>query len=252
MQLFGRRVPAAASLLVWALAWEIVGQAGLTALFPPLSSVMVKLAEIVAVPGFWDALALTARSYVTGTAIAIAAGTPIGLLMGRSQVADGLLLPWVNTFTSAPLSAMVPVIMALFGFGETTIVLTVILFAIWIIILDARAGARSISPSLVEMAAAFGATRWQAFSKIYLWAALPEILTGIRLGLIRAVKGVIIGQLLVSVVGFGHMFEIYSSNFLMEHMWALLLVLFALAFLIDALLAWIERRVEYFAASRSP
>jgi NitT/TauT family transport system permease protein len=147
---------------------------------------------------------------------------------------------------------MVPVIMALFGFGETTIVLTVILFAIWIVILDARAGARAISPSLVEMAAAFGATRWQAFSKIYLWAALPEILTGIRLGLIRAVKGVIIGQLLVSVVGFGHMFEIYSSNFLMEHMWALLLVLFALAFLIDALLAWLERRIEYFAASRSP
>ncbi len=100
------------------------------------------------------------------------------------------------------------------------------------------------------LASRFGATRWQAFSKVYLWAALPEILTGIRLGLIRAVKGVIIGQLLVSVVGFGHMFEIYSSNFLMEHMWALLLVLFALAFLIDALIAWIEGKVEYFAASR--
>ena len=251
MQLFGRRLPAVASLLVWAVAWEIVGRAGLTALFPPLSSVIVRLGELVALPSFWDALALTARTYLTGTAIAIAAGTPIGLIMGRSQIADGLLLPWVNTFISAPLSAMVPVIMALFGFGETTIVLTVILFAIWIIILDARAGAHSISPSLVEMAAAFGATRWQAFSKVYLWAALPEVLTGIRLGLIRAVKGVIIGQLLVSVVGFGHMFEIYSSNFLMEHMWALLLVLFALAFLIDACLAYIERRIEYFASSRS-
>jgi NitT/TauT family transport system permease protein len=45
------------------------------------------------VPSFWDALALTARTYVTGTAIAIAAGTPIGLVMGRSQIADGLLLP---------------------------------------------------------------------------------------------------------------------------------------------------------------
>ena len=250
MQLFGKRVPAAASLLVWALAWEIVGQAGLTALFPPLSSVMVKLAEIVAVPAFWDALALTARTYVTGTAIAIAAGTPIGLLMGRSQVADGLLLPWVNTFTSAPLSAMVPVIMALFGFGETTIVLTVILFAIWIIILDARAGARSISPSLVEMAAAFGATRWQAFSKIYLWAALPEILTGIRLGVIRGVKGVVIGQLLVSIVGLGELFELYSRSFLLEQFWALTLILFAFAILLAEAVAALERRVEYFAGAR--
>ncbi|MFZ1106343.1 MAG: ABC transporter permease subunit [Hyphomicrobiaceae bacterium] len=250
MQLFGRRIPAAASLLVWAVAWEIVGRAGLTALFPPLSSVAAKLGEIVALPSFWDALALTARAYLIGTAIAIAAGVPIGLVMGRSKIADGLLLPWVSTFTSAPLTAIVPVIMALFGFGETTIVLTVVLFAIWIVILDARVGARSISPSLAEMAAAFGASRWQAFAKVYLWAALPEILTGIRLGLIRAVKGVIIGQLLVSVVGFGHLFEIYSSNFLMEHMWALLLVLFALAFLIDAALGYLERKVEYFASSR--
>jgi NitT/TauT family transport system permease protein len=170
---------------------------------------------------------------------------------GRSRIVDAVLLPWVSTFTSAPLTALVPVIMALFGFGETTIVLTVVLFAIWIIILDTRAGARAISPPLVEMAAAFGATRWQAFSKVYLWAALPEILTGIRLGLIRAVKGVIIGQLLVSVVGFGHMFEVYSSNFLMEHMWALLIALFALAFLIDSGLAFIERKVEYFASSRA-
>ena len=251
MEIFGRRLPAMMSLLIWAVVWEIAGRAELTTLFPPLSSVIVRLGELLANESFWDALALTARTYLAGSTIAILAGVPIGLLMGRSGVLDKLLLPWVNTFISAPLSAIVPVIMAVFGFGETTIVLTVILFAIWIIILDARAGARSISPSLIEMAAAFGATRWQAFSKIYLWAALPEILTGVRLGLIRAVKGVIIGQLLVSVVGFGHLFEIYSSNFLMEHMWALLLVLFALAFVIDEGLGYIERKVEYFASSRN-
>jgi NitT/TauT family transport system permease protein len=251
MEIFGRRLPAVMSLLIWAAAWEIAGRAELTTLFPPLSAVFVRLGELFANESFWGALALTARTYLAGSAIAILAGVPIGLLMGRSAVLDRLLLPWVNTFISAPLSAIVPVIMAVFGFGETTIVLTVILFAIWIIILDARAGARSISPSLIEMAAAFGATRWQAFSRIHLWAALPEILIGIRLGLIRAVKGVIIGQLLVSVVGFGHLFEIYSSNFLMEHMWALLLVLFALAFAIDAGLGYIETRVEYFASSRN-
>ena len=99
--------------------------------------------------------------------------------------------------------------MVLFGLGETTIILTVVLFAIWIIVLDARAGVRSISPSLVEMAHSFGANRWQAFTQIYVWAALPEILAGIRLGVIRAVKGVIIGQLLVSIVGFGELFELY-------------------------------------------
>jgi NitT/TauT family transport system permease protein len=251
MVIFGKRLPAMASLLIWAALWEIAGRMEVSILFPPLSAIVTRLGELFATESFWNALGLTARTYLAGSAIAILAGVPLGVLMGRSQTFDKLLLPWVNTFTSAPLTAIVPVIMAVFGFGETTIVLTVILFAVWIIILDARAGARSISPSLAEMAAAFGATRWQSFSKIFLWAALPEILTGVRLGLIRAVKGVIIGQLLVSVVGFGELFEIYSSNFLMEHMWALLIVLFALAFVIDEGLSYMERRVEYFASSRN-
>ena len=151
---------------------------------------------------------------------------------------------------SAPLSALVPVIMVVSGIGETTIVLTVVLFAIWIIMLNARAGVRSISPSLVEMARSFGASFTQSFRHIYLWAALPEIIAGIRLGLIRAVKGVIIGQLLISVVGFGTLFEIYLAHFLMEHLWAVMLIIFAFAFVINELLAWAERSVRYYAASR--
>jgi NitT/TauT family transport system permease protein len=200
---------------------------------------------------FMSALWTTAQAFVVGNTIAILVGVPLGILMGRSVVADRIALPWVNLFLSAPLTALVPVIMVLFGLGQTTIILTVVLFAIWIIVLDARAGVRSISPSLVEMAHSFGATPSQAFAKIYVWAALPEILAGIRLGVIRSVKGVIIGQLLVSIVGFGALFKLYGSRFLMEHFWAALLVLFAFAFLIAEALGWLERRVEYYAASRA-
>ena len=142
--------------------------------------------------------------------------------------------------------------MVLFGLGQTTIILTVVLFAIWIIVLDARAGVRSISPSLVEMAQELRRDAAGRRSReIYVWAALPEILAGIRLGVIRAVKGVIIGQLLVSIVGFGALFKLYGSRFLMEHFWAALLVLFAFAFLLAEGLAWLERRVDYYAASRA-
>jgi NitT/TauT family transport system permease protein len=251
MTLFGLRIPAMASLILWAVLWEIAGRLELTILIPPLSAAFEKLFEIAANESFWEALGITLRTFLLGSGIAILIGVPVGILMGRSAILDGLLLPWVNTFISAPLSAVVPVIMALFGFGETTIILTVVLFAIWIIILDSRAGTHAISTSLVEMVRVYGASPWQAFTKIYVWSALPEILTGIRLGLLRAVKGVIIGQLLVSVVGFGRLFEIYSSNFLMSHMWALLIVLFSLAFLIDTTFGYIERKVEYFAASRN-
>ena len=118
------------------------------------------------------------------------------------------------------------------------------------IALNARAGVLNIPPSLVEMSRSFGATRYQSFVNIYVWAALPEILAGIRLGMIRAVKGVIIGQLLISVVGFGTLFEVYASHFLMEHFWALILVIFSFAFTINEVLAWTERKISYYASSR--
>lgn len=250
MVIAGYRLPMMSALIVWAALWELVGHTDAGFILPPLSRVAMRIVEIVPTPSFADALLITGRAFLAGNAIAILVGVPLGILMGRSVIADRLLLPWVNLFLSAPLSALVPVIMVIFGLGQTTIVLTVVLFAMWIIVLNTRAGVRGISTSLVEMARSFGANGWQAFSQIYIWAALPEILAGIRLGVIRAVKGVIIGQLLVSVVGFGTLFEIYQSHFLMEHFWALLLVLFAFAFTINEMLRKLEARFAYYASSR--
>ena len=181
----------------------------------------------------------------------------LGLVAGENKTflfvthsIDELLLPRVNIFLSAPLTALVPVLMVLFGFGMKSIIITTALFAVWSIILNARAGVMQINRSLVEMARSFGATPWAAFTKIYFWAALPEILGGVRIGVIRAVKGVIIGQLLISIVGFGALFELYSANFLMSHFWAVLVVLFALAFTVSEIFAALERRVSYYAAKR--
>ncbi len=250
MKIFGINLPMMSSLIIWAVLWEIVGQLDLTILLPPLSSIVSKMFEIIPTATFLVALGETGRAFLIGTGAAIVIGVPVGILMGQSILIDRMLLPWVNMFLSAPLTALVPVLMILFGIGEKTVIITTVLFAIWIIVLDARAGVKQISPSLVEMANSFNASRWQSFRKIYIWAALPEILAGIRIGFIRAVKGVIIGQLLVSIVGFGRLFELYSANFLMEHFWAILLVLFFFAFSIAEALGALERRFSYYASSR--
>ncbi len=100
------------------------------------------------------------------------------------------------------------------------------------------------------MAHSFGAGPLQSFSKIYIWAALPEILGGIRLGFIRGVKGVIIGQLLVSIIGFGQLFELYSTRFLMEHFWALNFLILAFAFTLNEGLTWLQNKVSYYASTR--
>lgn len=250
MTIFGIKLPGMSSLLLWGLVWEIVGQLDLTFFVPALSDVLATLFSIIGTKPFLSALAETAHAFSLGVFFAVTIGVPVGILMGRSRLLDELLLPWVNVFLSAPLTALVPVLMVLFGFGMKSIVITTALFAVWIIILNSRTGVRQINRSLVEMAHSFGASPFEAFYKIYFWAALPEILGGVRIGIIRAVKGVIIGQLLISIAGFGALFELYSTNFLMSHFWAVLLVLFAMAFTISEFLAYLERRVSYYAANR--
>ena len=250
MRVFGYQLPAMSSLILWGLLWEIIGQLDVTFFVPPLSEVVVTLYNVIGTPAFLKALSETAYAFFIGVLFAVTIGIPTGILMGKTRLLDELLLPWVNIFLSAPLTALVPVLMVLFGFGMKSIIITTTLFAIWIIILNSRAGVLQINRSLVEMANSFGATPMDAFTKIYFWAALPEILGGVRIGIIRAVKGVIIGQLLISIVGFGALFELYSNNFLMKHFWAVLIVLFAMAFTISEFLAYLERRVSYYAAKR--
>ena len=100
------------------------------------------------------------------------------------------------------------------------------------------------------MGRSFGASRWQLLTRVLFWAALPEILAGVRMGLIRAVKGVVIGQLLVSVVALGRLFSTFSRNFQMEEFWALTLILFVFALGFSAAIGWCEHKVEYYAGSR--
>ena len=79
---------------------------------------------------------------------------------------------------------------------------------------------------------------------------LLKILGGVRIGIITAVKGVIIGELLISILGFGALIELYSANFMMSHFWVVLIVLFALAFSISEFLTFLEQRISYYTAKR--
>jgi NitT/TauT family transport system permease protein len=85
---------------------------------------------------------------------------------------------------------------------------------------------------------------------VLFWAALPEILAGIRMGLIRGFKGIVIGQLLVSVVALGRFFRTFSDYFQFEEFWALTLILFVFALVFSSLIGWLEHKVEYYAGSR--
>jgi NitT/TauT family transport system permease protein len=246
----GYKIPIAFSLLVWCLVWEVVGRLGLISLIPPFTEVLGAMPEVMGSASFVEAAAITFQAYGIGMALSLTIGIGLGILMGRVRAIGELMGMWVNIFESSPLTAVVPALIALLGFGLSTMIVTVFVFSVWVIALDTQVGVERVSPSLVEMSRSFGASKRDLYVKILFFAALPELLAGIRLGLIRGLKGVIIGQLLIAVVGMGYLFELYSRSFLMAEFWALLIVVFASAFLASEAVAYFERKVSYYATAR--
>jgi NitT/TauT family transport system permease protein len=250
VELRGHRVPMAFSLLVWFAIWEVIGQLDLVNLLPPFSEVIAAFPEVVSTSTFADAAWITLQAFLIGMGLSFAVGISVGILMGASRAVGSVMGMWVNIFESSPLTAIVPALMALLGFGLETMIVTVFLFSVWVIALDTQVGVERVNPSLVEMGRSFGATKRVLFSQIVLRAAMPELLAGIRLGLIRGLKGVIIGQLLIAVLGFGYLFELYSRSFLMPEFWALLIIVFTFAFIASEAVAYFERKVAFYASSR--
>jgi NitT/TauT family transport system permease protein len=250
VEIFGHRIPMHVSLAAWCIVWEFVGRADLVFLIPPITDILQAGYSMVQTGTWQRATVETVRAFAIGMGISVAAGVPLGILMGRLRDVDDLLGLWVNMLASAPLTALVPVLMIFFGIGETTVIATVFLFAVWIIVLDTRAGIMGVPSSLEEMAVSYGASKSALYSKVLFSAALPEILAGIRLGIVRGVKGVVVGQILVAIVGYGAMFEIFSRAFDMAHFWALAFILFAAALCVASLIEALERRVEYYASVR--
>ena len=248
--LFGKKIPIFFSLVIWFIVWELIGQAKLSTIIPPFSRVVAAGITIVPTEKFAAAASISLRSFAIGMALSLAIGIPFGVLMARVESLGRILGMWVNIFVSAPISALVPILMAVVGIGETTVVVTVFLFAVFVIILDTRVGVKQADRSLVEMARSFGARRDQLYTKVLILSALPEILAGLRLGAIRGVKGVVIGQLLVAIIGVGELFELYSQYFLMEEFWALVIIVFMFALAVSEAIAFLEKRVEYYASAR--
>lgn len=244
------RVPAICSLAIWAALWEIVGRSGVSSLIPPATTIFTEAVALAQLESFHEALIITGRSFFLGMALAVAIGIPLGVLMGVLRPAEKILNVWVNIMISTPLTALVPALMPILGIGQTTVTATVFLFAAWVLVIDTQSGVANVNRSLVEMARVYGASRPALFFKVLIPAALPEILTGLRLSVVRGVKGVIIGQIVVALLGFGALFELYLQGFLMERFWALVLIVFTLAFVLVEAIGFVERRVGFYASAR--
>jgi NitT/TauT family transport system permease protein len=213
------------------IAWEIVGRLDVSMFVPPLSRVAAKWWQLAVDGTLARAASSSLLSLVKGFVPAAMLGVLVGLAMGRFTVVRHLLDGWVNALMSAPLSALVPVLIALFGVRDTVVAASVFMFSFFVIVVNTLTGVRGTDRSLVDMARAFGAGELALFGRIYLPAALPTVMLGLRLGIVQAVKGMVVGEMLISLVGLGERLIYYGNTFLITELYAVILSVLALAVL---------------------
>ena len=112
MQIFGKKIPFSASLLLWFLLWELAGRMGLSSIFPPISKILMAATTVFTTDKFIKAMEISLRTFAAGMSLALVVGIGLGTLMARVKIVREILGMWVNIFVSAPISALVPVLMA--------------------------------------------------------------------------------------------------------------------------------------------
>ncbi|MBP2249936.1 NitT/TauT family transport system permease protein [Halarchaeum solikamskense] len=223
-----------------ALAWELLARLvvdGLT----PLSDVFAAGVGLVASGELFGALAASLPKLALGYGLAVAVGVPLGLLMGFSSTADALADTPVTTLFVTSVASLLPLLIAVFGAGIGFYVVVVFLFAVFHVTLTLRAGVRDVDDALVETGRVFGASRFGVYRHVLLPASLPHVAAALRLGAVRAVKGMVVGELWV-YAGFGSLLHGYQRYSQTDSALAVVLVLMALSVGIAGGLGALERR----------
>jgi ABC-type nitrate/sulfonate/bicarbonate transport system permease component len=150
----------------------------------------------------------------------------------------------LNGHRGKPMAAIIPLLMMSVGFGLASRVILVTILSIVMVVVNCRAGVRQVDPSLIEMARSFGATERQVWSRILLPGALPAIMTGIRLGVGRAVTGMVIVELLLVSAALGGLILEYRGLFKAPLLYGTIVIILAEALLLISAARWATRWVR--------
>lgn len=235
--------PGLVALLAGAAAWEAVGRWAHLRFLPPLSNVLLSAGDLIATGQILGYLASSLAGLFAGYSLAVIFGVTLGLLMGRYRKVEYLLDPYLYGFLAAPKIAFLPVLYGLFGVGRGVQVAIVFLSAVFIIIVNTMSAIRTVDASHIEMARAFGARELSLFWKVLLPGALPLTMAGLRLGMGRAVKGMINGEMFIAVFGLGGLLRLYGGRFDAEKVFAILLIVITVALLCAFVVQAVERRL---------
>lgn len=228
-------------LLLWEAGGRLLGQAW----FPPFSVVIAALGKLVSSGVIIGNLTTSLTGLVIGFSIAVVAGLTIGALMGLFKDVERALSIYVYALFMSPSIVFIPIFFAIFGLSDLTRIAVIVKYALFIIIINTHTGIRAVGPNQLEMARSFGATPWQRFQRVLLPASMPITLAGIRLGMGRAVKGMINGEMFIAVTGLGDLAIKYGTQFNAANVLAVSLVILAVALVAVRVVYFFEQRVTH-------
>ena len=231
------------SFLSLAVLWEVAGRAMDSTLIPPLTQIGAAWWKLLSSGKLLANLGMSLTTLAIGFCLAAFVGVVLGVLMGRFRAIEHFFDLYVNALMSAPTTAFVPVLILWFGLGMESRIAVVFLFAIFVIIINTLTGVKQVDSVLLEMARSFGAREREIFFKIMLPAALPAIMAGLRLGMGRAVKGMVTAEMLLTLTGIGAMIMQYGSSFATDSLFAVILTILLVALLAMKAVHWIDRRL---------
>jgi NitT/TauT family transport system permease protein len=228
------------ALLVFG-SWEIAGRVPVSFAFPTFLESMLALWVLIIEGTLFVAYAETLKPLVLGVLISGVLGIGIGLWVGLSKKFDWLVSPIFVVMQTAPLAALIPLLVMAYGIGLTSKVFVVCIMAMPVIVLNTGGAVRNTPVSIKEMGHAFLGSRSDVVLKIILPAASPIIFAGLRLGVSAGFIGAILSELKITPTGVGDIITYSRSIADYPTMYAAILSIILLAVVFLNLLERLEK-----------
>lgn len=173
-------------------------------LLPKIQNVIAAFREMVSQGQLQTDLTVSFMRVIKGFLVSGVIGILLGAAMGMSKKASALLLPTVTAIRQIPVIAWIPLIILWAGIGETSKVVVIVIAASFPVMINTLSGFNNTPSGFVEVAELYKLNRWQTFIKVYLPSALPQILTGLKLGLSVSWMALVASELIAATSGIGY------------------------------------------------
>jgi ABC-type nitrate/sulfonate/bicarbonate transport system permease component len=224
--------------------WELAPRAGWVRpqSLPPLSDVVGGIVDVLGHDGFLEDLAASAERWAIGFGLAILIGVPLGTLMGRWRLLHALVDPLLVVGYPVPKAALILLFVLWWGAGNTARIAIIVIGSLIPIVMASYHGANDVPRGLLWSARALGTARVRLWSRVILPAALPQILSGLRIAIGISIFTLLASELLIRGSGIGaYMFDSLDNGQTVT-VFAVSAIVAAIGFLLDAAYVAVVRR----------